>query len=99
MEDKAIHTPITRYDDGAMIDGDIEKLVIDGAIKYTRRVSYELDKIRRDAIKMFANELKKEAIDCDLSFGLGRECYQEVVPVIVIDKIIAKLSKAGDDEE
>lgn len=52
-----------------------------------------------DSYREFAARLKKEAIDYDMSFGYGRECYMEVIPVMVIDKILADMTKTGDDEE
>ena len=58
-----------------------------------------LAEAKTNAYREFAEQLKKEAIDCDVSFGYGRECYLEVVPVIVIDKILAEMAKTGGDEE
>ena len=83
----------------SMIDGHIDNPIIDSQIKYIRSMVVDLDKVRLEAIKGFATKLKEEAIDYDMSSGCGRECYLEVVPVIVIDKLLADMTKIGDDEE
>lgn len=53
----------------------------------------DIGKSRSEAIKEFAERLKKEAFDCDVSFGYGRECYTEAVTVIEIDRIAEEMTE------
>ncbi len=46
---------------------------------------------RAEAIKEFAERLKKNAIAVDVLFGFGREHYTEAVTVIAIDSIVKEM--------
>lgn len=41
-----------------------------------------------EAVKDFAERLKAETIEVDVSYGYGREHYTEAVAVIVIDNLV-----------
>lgn len=51
---------------------------------------------RAEAIKEFAERLKENKIDIDVSFGYGREVYTEAVAVIEIDNLVKEM--VGDVE-
>ena len=47
---------------------------------------------KRKAIKEFAERLKEESsIECDVSMGFGRPCYEDAVPIIAIDNLVAEM--------
>ena len=46
------------------------------------------------AIKEFAERLKENKIDIDVSFGYGREVYTEAVAVIEIDNLVKEMEGA-----
>ena len=48
-----------------------------------------------DAINEFAERLKENKIDIDVSFGYGREVYTEAVAVIEIDNLVKEM--VGED--
>lgn len=52
--------------------------------------------IKAEAIKEFAERLKAETIEVDVSYGYGREHYTEAVAVIVIDNLVKEM--VGDTE-
>ena len=47
--------------------------------------------LKADAIKEFAERLKENKIDIDVSFGYGREVYTEAVAVIEIDNLVKEM--------
>lgn len=47
-------------------------------------------------IKEFAERLKKEAFECDVSFGYGKECYTEAVTTIEIDRLTKEMTEGGN---
>lgn len=53
--------------------------------------------IKAEAIKEFAERLKENTIDVDVSYGYGREHYTEAVAVIEIDNLVKE--KAGEKYE
>lgn len=55
--------------------------------KYTEKIK----RAKADAIKEFAERLKKSAFDCDVSFGFGKECYTEAVAVVEIDNVLKEM--------
>ena len=52
--------------------------------------------IKAEAIKEFAERLKENKIDIDVSFGYGKEVYTEAVAVIEIDNLVKEM--VGDDK-
>ena len=56
------------------------------------------DQIRAEAIKDFAERLKIEAFECDVSFGYGKECYQQAVAVIEIDNLVKEMIEVNENE-
>lgn len=47
---------------------------------------------RIDGILKFAERLKNEdAIECDVSLGYGRPCYEDVIPIIAIDTLVKEM--------
>ena len=61
-----------------------------------RELEDELKTSKAEAIKEFAERLKAETIDVDVSYGYGREHYTEAVAVIVIDNLVKEM--VGDTE-
>ena len=49
--------------------------------------------LKQKAIKEFAERLKQEAFECDVSFGYGKECYQQAVAVIEIDNLVKEMTE------
>ena len=47
--------------------------------------------IKVEAVKEFAERLKENKIDIDVSFGYGREVYTEAVAVIEIDNLVKEM--------
>ena len=45
------------------------------------------------AIKEFAEKLKENEIDIDVSYGFGREHYTKAVATIVIDNLVKELTE------
>ena len=56
----------------------------------TIRIRYA--EARAEAIKEFAERLKENKIDIDVSFGYGREVYTEAVAVIEIDNLVEEMA-------
>lgn len=56
-------------------------------LKYEEKINQH----KAEAIKEFAERLKKFAFDCDVSFGYGREHYTEAVAVIEIDNLVKEM--------
>lgn len=52
-----------------------------------------MKKAKYEAIKEFAERLKIEAFECDVSFGYGKECYQQAVAVIEIDNLVKEMTE------
>ena len=52
----------------------------------TIRIRYA--ECKAEAIKEFADRLKENKIDVDVSYGYGREHYTEAVAVIEIDNLV-----------
>lgn len=50
-----------------------------------------LIKIREHAVREFAEKLKEQAFECDISFGLGSQRIKEAVAVDDIDKTVNEL--------
>lgn len=55
-----------------------------------------INDIASEAIKEFAERLKKSAFDCDVSFGFGREHYTEAVTVFEIDNLVKEMVGEGE---
>lgn len=51
-----------------------------------------LEKAKSGAIKEFAERLKKEAFECDVTFGFGREHCTEAVATIEIDRLTKEMT-------
>ena len=51
---------------------------------------------KSEAIKEFAERLKIEAFECDVSFGYGKECYQQAVAVIEIDNLAKEMTEQSN---
>ena len=54
--------------------------------------------LRAKAIKEFSERLKEESsIECDVSMGFGRPCYEDTVPIIAIDNLVKEMVGETDD--
>lgn len=53
--------------------------------------SQDVEDIKRDAVKEFANKLKEQAFECDISFGLGSQRIREAVAVDDIDTLVNEM--------
>lgn len=74
---------------------EIEKLKnTDFQVEVSSRIEKE---IRAEAIKEFAEKLKQQAFECDVSFGLGKEHYTKAVAVIEIDKIVEEMTEVNNN--
>lgn len=47
--------------------------------------------IQRDAVISFAERLKEQAFECDISFGLGLQHIRQAVAVDDIDNLVAEM--------
>lgn len=54
-------------------------------------------KTRAEAIKEFAERLKENKIDIDVSFDYGKTIYTEAVPVIELNNLVKEM--VGDNNE
>lgn len=57
-----------------------------------------LEKAKSGAIKEFAERLKKEAFECDVTFDFGREHCTEAVATIEIDRLTKEMTDDGKAE-
>ena len=73
--------------EGLVTDGFIDKIMIPMMIKTAKA----------EAVKEFAERLKEETIEVDVSYGYGREHYTEAVAVIVIDNLVKEMVGDADD--
>lgn len=64
---------------------------VDGKMKYIYELEERIKTAKSEAIKEFAERLKKSAFDCDVSFGFGREHYTEAVTVFEIDNLVKEM--------
>lgn len=53
---------------------------------------------RAKAVKEFAERLKENKIDIDVSFGYGREHYTEAVAVVEIDNLVKEFTEDKADD-
>ena len=60
-----------------------------------KRESERADTARAEAIKEFAERLKENVFLADVSFGYGKECWEDAVAVIEIDNLVKEM--VGDD--
>ena len=68
------------------------------AIEHLEGVIVSLpDEVRVEAIKEFAERLKKSAFACDVSFGYGKEHYTEAVAVVEIDNLVKEITESKDE--
>ena len=63
------------------------------------RLVVALENAKSEAIKEFAERLKKSAFDCDVSFGFGREHYTEAVTVFEIDNLVKEMVGENDERK
>lgn len=54
-------------------------------------VSGILSRLREDAVREFAEKLKEQAFNCDISFGLGSQHIRQAVAVDDIDKAVNEM--------
>lgn len=54
-------------------------------------VSGILSRLREDAVINFAEKLKEQAFECDISFGLGSQRIRQAVAVDDIDKAVNEM--------
>lgn len=55
--------------------------------------------IKTEAIKEFAEKLKKSAFECDVSLGYGMSHCTEVVTIIEIDDLVKEMTEGEDGRE
>ena len=65
-----------------------KQLILKLRLKLAKAYS-EQKTIKSEAIKEFAERVKEESFECDVSSGYGRSCYEDVVTVNSID-VLAK---------
>lgn len=64
----------------------------------TKRVEFipnsqDVEDIKREAIREFAEKLKEQSFECDISFGLGSQRVKEAVAVDDIDNLVKEFAK------
>ena len=89
----------TLRDEVAELQAEIERLreentALDGA---NVLLTVTLQNARAEAIKEFAERLKENEIDIDVSYGFGREHYTKAVATIVIDNLVKELTEVIED--
>ena len=57
------------------------------------REQYECVKVV--AAREFAEKLKQQAFECDVSFGFGKEHYTKAVAVVDIDRLFEEMTEGG----
>lgn len=57
-----------------------------------------INNAKAEAVKEFAERLKENKIDIDVSFGYGREHYTEAVAVVEIDNLVKEFTEGKNDE-
>lgn len=57
-----------------------------------------LENAKSGAIKEFAEKLKKEVFECDVTFGFGREHCTEAVSVNDINRLVEEMTDDGKAE-
>ena len=79
---------------------EIERLeeMFDSSVSSERNVVDNIGYEKSEAIKEFAERLKIEAFECDVSFGYGKECYQQAVAVIEIDNLVKEMTEVNENE-
>ena len=82
-------------DEIAELQAEIERLraennALDGA---NVLLTVTLHNTRAEAFKEFAERLKENEIDIDVSYGFGREHYTKAVATIVIDNLVKELTE------
>ena len=79
---------------------EIERLQKECICLEEQRNAYKdiVDTCETGAIKEFAERLKIEAFECDVSFGYGKECYQQAVAVIEIDNLVKEMTEVNENE-
>ena len=89
---------------GATIDlinrqkAEIERLTdtLNATIAGQETLQRYIQTAKAEAIKEFAERLKKNVFLADVSFGYGKECYTEAVAVIEIDNLVKEMVGDGD---
>ena len=90
-------------------EAEIEKMrkVVNADVLFVRRMSgksqrakefirIKTDLVKAEAIKEFAERLKKNSIAVDVSLGYGKEHYTDAVAVIEIDSLVKEM--VGEQE-
>lgn len=82
--------------------------VIDEKKAEIERLGKEVDRLSQvvlyhdgqiaDAVKEFAERLKENKIDIDVSFGYGKEHYTEAVAVVEIDRLVKEFTEGKNDD-
>lgn len=67
-------------------DAKIERLTVENL-----QMVASIKRLKAEAIKEFAEKLKENAIDIDVSYGYGKEHYTEAVAVIEIDNLVEEM--------
>lgn len=85
-KEEQIYQTIKKY----YVDVDKEELV--------KALSYDRDQYNKgykdgflEGAKAFAEKLKEETFECDVSLGYGRAYYDDVVSIITIDNILKRM--------
>ena len=77
------------------------QVLVDYAASLGQSVSIVFNKtveeIKAEAINDFVERLKYEQIDCDISFGYGKEVYTSAVAMAVIEEIAERMMEDTDN--
>lgn len=71
-------------------DDEILRLLVNQSVKFIPR-NDDIKAIQRDAVVNFAERLKEQAFECDISFGLGSQRVKKAVAVDDIDKALNEM--------
>lgn len=61
--------------------------------------NYDIKVIQRHAVREFANKLKKQAFECDISFGLGSQRIRQAVALDDIDELVNEMFGNSEQQE
>ena len=79
-------------------DDEILKKLLTQRVKFIPN-NYDIKVIQRHAVREFANKLKKQAFECDISFGLGSQRIRQAVAVDDIDKAVNEMFGNSEQQE
>lgn len=75
-----------------------KKVKVSGCTAFVSEVDF-VKKAKAEAVREFAERLKEQAFECDISFGLGSQRIRQAVAVDDIDNLVNELVKGETNDE